>query len=222
MLPGTRNPLHPEDILSQGRRPIYLVRHGQTAWNVQRRFLGKSDIPLDTDGHSQARALAQRLNFLSLRTIHSSPLSRAQMTAQAIAEFQSDCVVKMVQDLAELDQGELEGKKGACLPTEYPDFFHNWETDPTDVRVPGGETMRECQTRSWNALHDALDSSPSDEPLVLVSHKMVICTILCQILELPLRFFRRIGQANTAINLLSHGPGGLQIHRLNDAEHLNY
>jgi len=222
MLPGSRNPLLPEPLFLQGRKPIYLVRHGQTAWNVERRFLGKSDIPLDTDGHSQARALAERLRFLQISEVYTSPLSRALGTARAVAELQASCVVKMVQDLAELDQGELEGKKGACLPSEYPDFFRAWEEDPTDVRVPGGETMRECQERSWSALHDALAESAADTPLVIVSHKMVICTIICRILGLPLRFFRRIGQANTAINLLSAGDGGLQLHRLNDGEHLNY
>jgi broad specificity phosphatase PhoE len=220
MLDSTCNPLDPGDLLSRGRRPIYLIRHGQTAWNVQRRFLGKSNIPLDEVGKSQACALAERVAFLPMSTIYSSPLSRARETAETIAKGREQCLVKMVQDLAELDQGELEGKKGECLPRDYPEFFTEWVQDPTDVRVPGGETMAECQSRSWAALHRILEDADPELPVVLVSHKMVICSILCRMLELPIKHFRTIGQGNTAINLLSHGPEGLQLHRLNDIEHL--
>jgi broad specificity phosphatase PhoE len=220
MLDAICNPLDPTELMARGRQPIYLIRHGQTAWNVQRRFLGKSNIPLDDVGKSQACALAERLSFLSMGTIYSSPLSRARETAEALSQTRPGSLVKMVQDLAELDQGELEGKKGECLPQDYPEFFSEWIQDPADARVPGGETMAECQARAWRALHQALDDSEPDQPLILVSHKMVICTILCRMLDLPIKYFRAIGQGNTAINLLSHGSGGLQLHRLNDIEHL--
>ena len=216
-----RNPLDPTALLSAGRRPVFLIRHGQTAWNVQRRFLGKSDIPLDETGKTQASALAARLSPLSMQAVYSSPLARAKATADAVSEGRNCGLVKMVQDLAELDQGELEGQKGDALPTSYPEFFKLWAADPAHARVPGGETLAECQARSWNALHRILDETDPTQALAIVTHKMVICSILCQLLELPLRDFRRIGQGNTAINLLSAGPDGLQLHRLNDTEHLN-
>ena len=220
MVQPNRNPLDPTGLLSEGRTPIFLIRHGQTAWNIERKFLGKSDIPLDETGQTQACDLANRLSPLPIKHFYSSPLSRAFQTAQSVIGRFPEGNVKMVQDLAELDQGELEGQYGEMLPTQYPEFFASWQQDPAHARVPGGETLFECQERAWNALHWTIRDAPSGEALAVFSHKMVICSIVCKILDLPLRQFRTIGQDNTAINLLSAGPDGLRIHRLNDTEHL--
>lgn len=220
MVQPNRNSLDPSALLNEGRTPIFLIRHGQTAWNLERRFLGKSDIPLDETGQTQACDLAERLNPLPLKHFYSSPLSRASQTAQAVIQRFPNRNVKMVQDLAELDQGELEGQKGHVLPDLYPDFFAAWQNDPAHARVPGGETLQECQNRAWEALHQIISHAAGEGTIAIFTHKMVICSILCRLLDLPLRQFRIIGQDNTAINILSSGPDGLRLHRLNDIEHL--
>ena len=216
-----RNSLDSTPLLKAGRRPIYIVRHGQTTWNLERRFIGKSDIPLDETGITQAASVSDRLRDIPNPVIYSSPLSRASETASHIAKRLKIDEVKMVQDLAELDQGELEGRYGDCLPIEYPDFFASWLNDPTHVQIPGGETLGRCQERAWSTLNRLCAAPPTNQPIIIVTHKMVICTIICRILNLPLGNFRMIGQKNTAINLLSHSKDGLQLHRLNDIDHLN-
>ena len=208
-------------LAAKGRVPILLVRHGQTAWNVEGRFLGCSDIPLDPEGLSQVARLADWLAPMELQRIHSSPLSRAWATAEALQRDRPGQEVRPWPGLAELNQGELEGQHGSVLRDKHRDFFRAWAADPSQVRVPGGETLGECQDRAMAALRAIVSTSQPGPPVVVVSHKMLISAVICEILELPLRCHRLVGQANTAVNLLSHGSDGFALHRLNEASHLD-
>ena len=77
------NPLW-KSIAQRGRIPLLVVRHGQTAWNAEHRFLGRSDIALDATGRAQVEALGRFLSKTPLASAHSSPLQRASATANAI------------------------------------------------------------------------------------------------------------------------------------------
>ena len=206
-------------LADRGLVPVLLVRHGQTAWNVERRFLGASDVPLDAEGRVQAERLASRLAPLPLSAIYSSPLSRAWDTAARLAEGRSLDPLP-VADLAELSQGVLEGRPGRALPEQYPDLLARWVEDPTHVRIPGGETLHECRQRALTALHALLAAHAPGPPVAVVSHKMVIAALICSTLDLPLRHVRLIGQNNTAVNLLGWRDGHLSLHLLNDDRHL--
>jgi broad specificity phosphatase PhoE len=67
---------------------IYLVRHGQTAWNKEEIFRGRTDVPLDETGLKQAELAGQYFKSMEIHAIYSSPLSRAWQTAQKIAQIQ--------------------------------------------------------------------------------------------------------------------------------------
>ena len=220
-------PTPPRNVLpwqaqsARHRVPLILVRHGQTAWNLEGRFLGQSDIPLDATGLDQAARVGAWLSDLPAQAIVSSPLSRASQTADAISRAAGHPPPILDPRLAELDQGELEGHPGRTLPERWPEFFARWVSDPADARVPGGETLRECRDRGMAALSEHVATASTDTPLVVVSHKMLISTVICTILGLPLAHYRRIGQGNTAVNLLSHGADGFALHLLNATPHLD-
>lgn len=220
MQPPHRNAFEWEGLLEQGAIPVFLIRHGQTAWNKERRFLGRSDIPLDDDGHAQARLLTDALRAIPLEAVYSSPLSRAWATAMKISEAHG-LKTGALPGLTELDQGELEGMKGALLADRYPDFYEAWRADPTHVRVPGGETLAECQTRAVSSILSTLSQRTTPGPIAIVSHKVAISAVVCDTIGLPPRFNMMVGQKNTAINLLSYKNGQLRLHRLNEANHLN-
>jgi broad specificity phosphatase PhoE len=220
MQPPHRNAFEWEGLLERGAIPVFLIRHGQTAWNKERRFLGRSDVPLDEDGHEQARLLAGALSNIPLEAVYSSPLARAWATAMKLGEVHG-LHPQALPDLTELDQGELEGMKGSLLPDRYPDFYKAWCADPTHVRVPGGETLAECQTRAVSSLLSTLSQRATGGPVAIVSHKVAISGVVCDTIGLPPRFNMMVGQKNTAINLLSYKDGRLSLHRLNEAEHLN-
>ena len=216
----TRNALGWERLAAEGAVPILLIRHAQTAWNVQGRFLGRSDVPLDADGAAQAQALARRLAVVPLSALYASPLGRAWETARAVVGAHPELTPEPVAALTELNQGDLEGQPGRALIERYPGFLERWRADPTDVRVPGGETLGECRDRAVAAVHDLAARHAPGPPLAIVTHKMVLATLACEAIGLPLRQHHLVGQLNTAINLYALHDGRLVLHRLNDAAHL--
>lgn len=220
MVPRTRNSLDWQSIAEAGDVPVLLIRHGQTIWNKERRFLGCSDVELDETGRTQAALAASALADLTFQSIHSSPLSRARVTAETVGAGRG-LAIQLVNGLQELNQGELEGRFGADVVAQYPEFIQAWATDPRDVRCPGGETMQECADRSVAALGAILKKAKPGPPVAIFTHRMVLSCLICHALDLPLRMWQKIGQKNTAINLLSWRDGKLTVHRLNDVAHLN-
>ena len=126
-----------------------------------------------------------------------------------------------VPGLTELNQGELEGRFGDTLSTDFPEFYARWTADPTDVRVPGGETLAECSTRANTTFNDILARHKPGQSIAVVAHRVSISAILAETIGLPVRFNMRIGQRNTAVNLLRHSNGVTRLVRLNDASHLD-
>ncbi len=162
MIPaGGRGPLAWQAIAEEGRLPLLLVRHGQTAWNLERRFLGRADIPLDGPGIEQAERLAAHLAGVPARALVTSPLLRARATADILARGRS-LEVEETAALVELHQGELEGRQAEEVLVPHAAFFDAWRSDPTDVRVPGGETLRECHTRALGSLTAIAERHPPD------------------------------------------------------------
>ncbi|MEL6349359.1 MAG: histidine phosphatase family protein [Myxococcota bacterium] len=215
-----RNPLPWPARSAQDTVPILLVRHGQTARNREQRFNGRDDVPLNATGEAQAKRLADRLHTMPFQQAFSSPLQRAIQTAGPILSGR-DLSLQIDERLAELDQGALDGLYGPELPRRFPDIFKAWRADPSDVQLPGGETLRQCQARFVEALMDiGAGAQPGGPPVLVVAHSMAICTALCAAIDLDLRLFRHVKQRNTAINLISYTPGRLQVRRLNDAAHL--
>lgn len=85
---------------------IYIVRHGQTDWNVEKRNQGRIDIELNDEGKKQALKTKEKLNNIKFDKVFSSPLKRASKTAQIITDEE----IILDERIIERDNGELEGK----------------------------------------------------------------------------------------------------------------
>jgi broad specificity phosphatase PhoE len=219
MIPsGGRGPLAWKAIADEGRLPVLVVRHGQTAWNVERRFLGRSDVPLDDAGVAQAERLATHLVGVPARAVVTSPLRRARATADILARGRP---LEVEEDLAlvELHQGELEGKHADDMLVPHAAFFAAWRADPTDVRVPGGETLRECQARALEALTAIAERHGAGSPIVVVTHQMVIASLVLASLGLPLGGFRDVKLTNTAVTVLAF-DGRFHVECVGNCDHL--
>ena len=198
---------------------MYLFRHGETIWNVERRIQGVSPTPLNALGIEQAKALAGPLKGKSIAAIYSSHLRRARQTADILSE-RLGVAVREEPRLAELDQGELEGKTFAELQAEYNGLLDRWGYMPAEVRMPGGETLGELQERAWAAI-ETIREAHSGESVVAVSHNLTITTILCRILGVDLNRIRRIRQHNASFNVLEHTPDrGWSVVTMNNLSHL--
>ena len=191
---------------------LILVRHGETDHNRGNVTLGRADVPLNARGIAQAGAAAASF-VRPPAAIYSSPLARAVDTASAIGRGTS-VNVTIEDDLIEMDVGEMEHLSRAELHARYPDFLREWMSDDAaDARMPGGETLREVQTRAWHALDRVRAVHPEGE-VVAVTHNFVILTLVCRTIGLPLAHFRRLRHgvgARTTIDLRADGATLVQL-----------
>jgi alpha-ribazole phosphatase len=169
-------------------RRIWLVRHGLTAWNAQKRYCGHSDIPLAPAGRGQARWLASQLRGVPLRAIYSSDLARARATAEFIARGRPAPVEVAVSGAwREIAFGAWEGLTYAEIAGAFAqrlDFF----TDPEHFAPPGGESLSDLLRRVQPALTGILqDSFSGAGDIAIVSHGGTLRGLLCVLLGLPLR-----------------------------------
>ncbi len=196
--------------------PLLLVRHGRTACNAERRFAGTIDVDLDEVGRAQARALRVRLHPLRIAAVYASPLQRAVRT---VAELTQPILVPA---LAELDHGVLEGQPQHVLAREHPALLRAWLQDPSQVRIPGGESLAQCQARVMAALEPLARRHVQDrEPVLLVSHQLTMACLLCGLLGRPLSRFRSLTTRNTGINVLGWDARSWTLLAQDDTRHLS-
>jgi probable phosphoglycerate mutase len=162
-----------------------LWRHGQTAWNLEHRFQGKTDIPLDEKGVAQAERAARLLAALQPTAILSSPLQRAARTADALAAI-TGLPVSHDPDLTERDGGAWEGLTNAEIRQRFPAEYAVWQP-------PGGETGAEVAKRVGAALERAIGRLPADGLLVVASHGAALRLGLAQLLGFPEGLWDRLG-----------------------------
>lgn len=146
---------------------LYLVRHGETDWNVAKRIQGVTDIPLNDTGRAQARATGRLLARRTWNGIYSSPLSRAIETAELIASETGLGEPVAIAALAERNYGEAEGLSWQQIERRFPE----------GVRVPGRESREAVALRVVPALVRLADAHPG-ESLVVVSHGGAIRSVL--------------------------------------------
>ncbi len=157
---------------------LLLVRHGETVWNADAVYRGRSEIPLGETGKRQAHLTGRSLAGEGVTALMSSPLVRARETAEAIAEA-TGVAVEIDNDLTDLDCGEWEGLTDAQVKERYPDVRRTWLATPQLVRLPGGEALDEVTGRVLPVLERVL-SAPGTVVLVShrVAHKVAICALL--------------------------------------------
>ena len=199
---------------------IYLVRHGETEWNKVRRFQGRSNLPLNKEGKKQVKALALALKNKPLTAIYTSPLIRALETARLIKVFHPSIPIFEEKGLIEMDLGEFDGMKAQDWAEQYPDFRKAWNENPASVKMPGGESLKEVQVRAKHTLERITRIYPPDTTLLISSHNFVNLTILCDLLEIPLRRFRELRQENAAFNLIRKKGDRLYAELVNERSHL--
>jgi len=197
---------------------IYLVRHGQTAWNKEEIFRGRTDVPLDETGLRQAELAGEYFKGLEIHGIYSSPLSRAWETAQKIAQFHH-LNVQPLQGILDMSFGKWEGQSHQDIQKKDREIYRQWREEPHLVRLPGGEGLNDVRVRAMAALEEVIRNHPG-KTLVLVSHRVVNKVLICGILGLDNSHFWQITQDTTAINLIQHRDGKYILSLMNETCHL--
>ena len=208
-----------ESIKSSGIR-ILLIRHGETDWNRIHRFQGRSDLPLNQKGREQARALAVALKHEPIMAIYSSPLGRAIETACLIKMFHPSAPFFEEDALIEMDLGDFDGMEAKQWAAQFRDFRKAWQKNPASVKMPGGESLKDVQTRAIDALERITRMYPPGSTLLICSHNFVNLTILCHALEISLNRFRDLQQDTAGISVLYKQGYRLWVEVVNDKSHL--
>jgi broad specificity phosphatase PhoE len=169
---------------------LVLVRHGETGWHADNRFAGTSDVALTPRGREQAELLAAWASGAGLAALWCSPLARARDTAAAVARA-TGLELRVDPRLRELDFGQAEGRTVAEMERLWPDRVAAWRADPVANHLPGGEDPRAAARRGAACLRDLVLAHPGGRVLV-VAHTTLLRLVLCRLLGLPLRDYRRV------------------------------
>lgn len=182
---------------------LLLIRHGEVEANVDFRYLGRRDDVLTARGRAQAEALARMVGEAPPARILTSPLTRARMTADAIA---ARCGLEAEPEdrLVEMSFGRWEGMSRAEVLESDPSNLAAWEADPEQVAPPDGESLGDVAIRVTE-LVDSLGADPPDGSVALVSHVGPLKALLCAALDLPMSGMRRLFLDPATVSVVDWG-----------------
>lgn len=197
---------------------VYLVRHGQTAWNAEKRFRGRHDLPLNDAGRAEAERVAGTLADTALRRVYASPLSRAMETAAMVSRSRG---LEVLADAAfvDIDYGRWTGLSDAEARGEFPELHLRWQRRPEQVRFPDGESLDDVRLRAVSRLRK-LALAHAGEAIAIVSHRVVIKVLLAAVKGLGNAHFWRIQMDTGAIAGLRTTGATLQLAIENETGHL--
>lgn len=147
---------------------LFIVRHGQTSWNLSGRNQGRADIELDETGLAQAEEFANSFREEKIDLVYSSDAKRAAATAAALAKLLG-IEVETDHRLRERDYGTWEGKTRAEIEAEDGKAYAEYKTDPATKRTGGAESGIEVFARAGYFLSDLLKQH-EDGNYVIVTH----------------------------------------------------
>ncbi|GIH76554.1 bifunctional RNase H/acid phosphatase [Planobispora longispora] len=200
---------------------LILLRHGETALSVERRFSGLGDPELTPNGTAQAEAAAARLARApyGVQVIVSSPLKRARATAEAVAA-RTGLEVIVEEGLREADFGDWEGHTFTEIQRRWPDELAAWLADPS-VAPPGGESFETVARRVQETL-DALVERYEGRTVLAVSHVTPIKTLLrLALLAPPAALYRMHLDLACVSRIEYYADGPAVVKAFNDTSHLH-
>ncbi len=188
------------------------MRHAVTAETGPVLSGRRPGIDLSDAGRTQAQAAGERLAGLPVAAVYSSPLERCRQTAEAVAGPHG-LAVKEVPGLAEADYGDWTGQKIADLRST--DLWRLVQVVPSAVRFPGGESVREMQSRAVAAVEEIVAGHPG-ELVVAVSHADPIKALVAHFTGVHIDLFQRLFVSPASCTVLQFGPAGAALVKLND------
>jgi broad specificity phosphatase PhoE len=197
---------------------LYVVRHGETAWNAENRIQGSIDIALSAKGREQARLLAGRFATEPLSAVYTSPLSRALDTARIIAGRHPGIEVQVTEELLEVKCGLFEGKTYEELGDDRR-WVKMWREDP-HLRLPGGESRMDLYERVGGFMRNLITRHGGDERVLVVGHGGVNKSIIGWLFEVDVKHVWRFYQANACVNVFRPHDMGYLCEAWNDTSHL--
>ncbi|MFH1150317.1 MAG: histidine phosphatase family protein [Actinomycetota bacterium] len=194
---------------------LYLVRHGQTDLNRDRRFRGLVDAPLNPEGCVEAEGAADILRSVDIPVVFSSPVERAMQTSRIIA-VRTGSEVRPDERFTDVDYGAWQGLTVEEVRERFGDgAIQSWRSDPGSFTFPGGDSMADVRGRIEKALVQAAGLGP--EHVAVVSHLAVLKVCFVAALDLPYPWFWRVNLTEGSVSVFSWRPGdGFTLEKWNE------
>jgi len=197
---------------------LFLIRHGQSTWNRDRRIQGQLDPPLSNEGRRQAALLGARLAGHKFSGFYASDLKRAFETAEVVGAAVG-LQPEPMEALREIYLGEWEGLSTEEIADRYPDAWARWGAAPDWDLVPGGEGAAAFDARVAAVLEEILRRHQHGDALV-VTHGGVIQIALHRIVGRPPQGIFPFRIQNASISLIEKRDGRTIVGGVNDIAHL--
>ena len=198
---------------------LYLLRHGQTDFNVQGIVQGSGiDSDLNDTGRAQAALFWAAYRQVPFARIYTSRLKRTRQSVQRFIDL--GLPHEELSALNEISWGDREGQRITPQEdVEYGQVLAEWNAGNDDARLPGGESPAEVARRQQPFI-ELLASRPADEIVLACLHGRALRVLLCQLLHYPLRCMDGFEHQNLCLYKLHHTGAGYTIRNFLDVSHL--
>ena len=197
---------------------FYIVRHGQTNWNILGKTQGHGNSDLTEQGVNQAKELADNIIKYPIDFIYSSDLGRAVQTAEILGE-KLNLKVEKTEALREMGFGVWEGRLIEEIKKDYADIYTTWRNEPHLVNIPKGETLHIIKERVDEFIKE-LNEKYDNKHIMLVTHSVTVRVMLLSFLNSGMENIYRIKQDNTALNIVDYRDYGPVVIKMNDTSHI--
>jgi broad specificity phosphatase PhoE len=194
---------------------LILIRHGQTEWNLKKRYVSFTDIDLDTKGRDEAKCLRQKLSNEKIYKVYVSDSKRAINFAKiAFRGF----IIEKISDFREMNFGIFEGMTYREIMKKYPKIYNRWLNNPFNTVIPKAESLSNFKKRILK-IFKKIVSVNRNRTLAIVTHAGPIRIIINDILKS--RNIWDITPDLASINIIEFKRGKANITLLNDTDYLN-
>lgn len=199
---------------------IYLIRHCEAMGNHKRLFQGSTDCDISEIGAKQLEFLKERFKDIRLDAVYSSPLIRAQKTAQAVADGKGLSITTR-KNLAELHGGVVEGKPFVEAFNSIPGLADAWNNHPQDFAPEDGEAMRDAYVRIYDEVL-SLARQNRGKTIAAATHGGVLRCLMCRVLYYDITRLKDVPWCeNTAVTLLKIDDNDkISVEFFNDHSHV--
>jgi broad specificity phosphatase PhoE len=195
---------------------LYVVRHGTTTMNVENRYRGRRDVPLDAQGYQDAVDAARHLSGVGLKAVYTGPLRRTIATAQIIADEARVPDLRILHGLNNVDYGAWEGLTSSEAEAYDPELFALYRSAPERATCPIGERLSDAQDRALGAL-SLIGDRHAGEAVAAVSHAVMIRLVVARLSGTTGEGWR-IPVGRGSLTRFDISNGELRLHKLPDGD----
>lgn len=201
-------------------KTIYLVRHGETDYNLRRVVQGSGiDASLNQTGRNQAASFYQAYKDVPFDKVYTSTLKRSMESVDSF--LTRDMPHEKLSGLNEISWGTREGMEMTTEENEYYlSILKSWREGDTHIPVEGGESPDEVQKRMKPAI-DYILKQPNEKTILICMHGRAMRIFMATILNYPLSNMDVFKHLNLGLYLLKYTGSMFQVMKSNDVSHLN-